>query len=881
MVQTVMIAISDLWKSKDIHVFAGEGLQVDLIGGPAGAQYVIALRSPGAALPIVQASSGGRIVLSPELLALVPETSGVEYSLWERGASSDLLRRRGRFTVSPTIKTSGLPGLTDLPEILGRFSLGETLTVTPGQWPGVASLSYAWTRADTPIPGALSASYVVQAADVGEVLGVKITARNGTQNVIVVDALNSNLVSDESQETTPPVSVSLAALNATVGAIVSRNLALEFSAGASDFRISAGALPSGIVLSGSGMISGTPSGVAQVSCEVTAVDGGSTLMGTLLISVTAAEISVQGTAYLEAEGQSNIVGFNAVDDLASEQHKVYPDIYGFAVTSGLGTTATQVERQAYTLVPLGQNINGVAGRQGEPNLGASSGGVCPTYGVLKAVDDGALWPAASETWLFKSATSGQNIDEFLPQNTASVWKNKIYGRRFLRTQVLARNEPVFYQAKIWWQGEANTNAPRSQSDLTHADITGYAAKFEAVYAFDEAQMGVQPPWFLIQLSADGGGVADPYTAAINAELQGLCRWRVSLSGAITDSGSGHENRYFVAHDLTNGANVHLTAAQMGQIGNAIATALRTLEGQEGFSSGYAVAPIPVITTLGIAALDASSMTLTLTATDPGSLAVVVVPAGSATPSVPQIRSGIGGNILAAHTEVFSGLYAPGAALSCSLGGYPAGEQIDIHAVLTNGLDSSIASVRGLFVPTLVAGWDETNAPTLLTYSNAGAQVNNTPGATRYARGSISASNGKRYFEIERIGTVAFAGIGRPAVSTGGGANGTDKVGWLFSNVQYTGGARPMGAQPITATCYQLAVDIDLGRFWVRGDGAGFWNNDATANPAAGTGGLDCSGLGGQIVPVAGIPPDATNGAVLHTVSSGWVHAAPSGFVSLG
>ena len=42
---------------------------------------------------------------------------------------------------------------------------------------------------------------------------------------------------------------------------------------------------------------------------------------------------------------------------------------------------------------------------------------------------------------------------------------------------------------------------------------------------------------------------------------------------------------------------------------------------------------------------------------------------------------------------------------------------------------------------------------------------------------------------------------------------------------------------------QFAIDADARTIWVRKNGAGAWNLDATADPATGTGGVDISGIG--------------------------------------
>jgi hypothetical protein len=572
-------------------------------------------------------------------------------------------------------------------------------------------------------------------------------------------------------------------------------------------------------------------------------------------------ILTPGIAYIEAEGQSNITGFNSVDALPSAQLKTYANVSAFELTSGLGTTATVVDRLPYTLVPDGQTIDGVVGRKGERNIGSSSGGVGPTYGVVKGYDDNGLYATAEALWLMKASTPGTHIDEFLPINAAAVWKNLIYGRRAVRTAVLASETPVLYQSKIWMQGEANTNAPRAAENLSHPDIVEYPAKFEQVYAFDVAQMGEQPTWFICQLSVDGGGVANPYTAAINAQLKSLCGFTVDATGTITANGSGNPNRYFVEHNITNGVDVHLNAIHMGQLGAIIDTAEKTIHAGDGLSSALPVLPRPVVLGITTGTISAGSVALTLTTTDVGTVYTASVPAGSATPTTDQIKNG-GGAVTARTSQVFSGLFAPGSTLGTTLTGIPTGGSVDIHAVLTDVLDSVPQSVTGIAIPAPSLGWDDTFSTDNLTYSNGSLQVNNTANATRYARSAQGQTTGKRCFVITAIGTLVFAGVGNINAAIGGGANGTDKAGWLFPALVFTGGSTGMGATLRTAATIIIAVDLDADLLWLKAGAASIWNNNASADPVTGVGGVSISGLPSSVVPMVGMAAGTGNGATL-------------------
>jgi len=73
------------------------------------------------------------------------------------------------------------------PTIAGTPESGQTLTALPGTWSGAAStFAYQWERCDgtgancTDLPGAVDSSYVVQDADVGATLRMRVTATNAS-----------------------------------------------------------------------------------------------------------------------------------------------------------------------------------------------------------------------------------------------------------------------------------------------------------------------------------------------------------------------------------------------------------------------------------------------------------------------------------------------------------------------------------------------------------------------------------------------------------------------------------------------------------------------------------------------------------------------------
>ena len=74
------------------------------------------------------------------------------------------------YTVAPG------PSNTALPAVTGRPTIGSVLGCSTGTWSGATSYTYQWSRNGTPISGARSSAYAVQAIDQGGSLTCTVTA---------------------------------------------------------------------------------------------------------------------------------------------------------------------------------------------------------------------------------------------------------------------------------------------------------------------------------------------------------------------------------------------------------------------------------------------------------------------------------------------------------------------------------------------------------------------------------------------------------------------------------------------------------------------------------------------------------------------------------
>jgi hypothetical protein len=104
--------------------------------------------------------------------------------------------------------SNSIPVITGVPTISGTTTEGETLTATPASVAGTPTptRTWQWERTGTPISGATSITYTLQAVDVGETITVVQTETNSEGS--------------DSAESTATASIGAAASSATMPAYV-------------------------------------------------------------------------------------------------------------------------------------------------------------------------------------------------------------------------------------------------------------------------------------------------------------------------------------------------------------------------------------------------------------------------------------------------------------------------------------------------------------------------------------------------------------------------------------------------------------------------------------------------------------------------------------
>jgi len=145
-----------------------------------------------------------------------------------------------------------------------------------------------------------------------------------------------------------------------------------------------------------------------------------------------------------------------------------------------------------------------------------------------------------------------------------------------------------------------------------------------------------------------------------------------------------------------------------------------------------------------------------------------------------------------------------------------------------------------------------NANVVLSGDNLRTAQNGSENSWCAAKGTVSRSTGKLYFEAVPSGggTTSMIGIGRDTQSLANGifTGHVGGIGYWFAGGVYRNGTGNItaGVNPASGLV-GVAVDLDAQLFWWLNNAnlAAGWNNDPIADPAKGLGGLDISMLGAK------------------------------------
>lgn len=90
------------------------------------------------------------------------------------------------------------------PQVTGRAIVGETLTGTTGEWSKGGTFALQWLADGQVVPGATTSTLVLDAAQLGKKISLKVTETSNDPDVVVVSAATSEVVRGTLRATTLP-----------------------------------------------------------------------------------------------------------------------------------------------------------------------------------------------------------------------------------------------------------------------------------------------------------------------------------------------------------------------------------------------------------------------------------------------------------------------------------------------------------------------------------------------------------------------------------------------------------------------------------------------------------------------------------------------------
>lgn len=153
-------------------------------------------------------------------------------------------------------------------------------------------------------------------------------------------------------------------------------------------------------------------------------------------------------------------------------------------------------------------------------------------------------------------------------------------------------------------------------------------------------------------------------------------------------------------------------------------------------------------------------------------------------------------------------------------------------------------------------------------------------STQLARTNTSHSSGKYYFEMTVVAATNLAAVGvgvdngSESLNAPGGQSGG--IIWIGNgNVNYNGALDTTTiASFAVGDTLGVAVDVGGALIWFR-DNAGNWNNNGSANPATGTGGISILAVTSNVYAVVQLTNYSDN--ITANFAGPFVNTAPSGF----
>lgn len=188
-----------------------------------------------------------------------------------------------------------------VPSITGTATVGQTLNADPGVWQSGTTFAYQWLVDGTPVPGATSASWVVDGSAVGLAVSVKVVGSNGSLTPVTKTSAATAVVTRAAFVASPVPTISG---TPQIGVPLTASTAGWDSGTVFTYQWAAG----GTNITGATGVSYTPAVATQINQTLTVTVTGTKFGYTTTARTSAATALVAGGVWINSGATPTIAG---------------------------------------------------------------------------------------------------------------------------------------------------------------------------------------------------------------------------------------------------------------------------------------------------------------------------------------------------------------------------------------------------------------------------------------------------------------------------------------------------------------------------------------------------------------------------------------------
>ena len=467
MERTIFVKAAHRGRRYNLQFYTAESISFAIENRPTNAATVLTLGPDMQSDPAIEISGSDHLTLDPAVLSVIPEGGQWHYNIWLQQEGELVLVRYGSLSklqsLAPTHSQPNTEAEVPLasasdPVLSGIAQVGQTLTVSQGDWTGSEqrSFSYQWRRNGTEISGATNAAYVVISADDQTALSCTVRASDGYTQVAATAQALSITYPAPTNTAAPQISGSFIlgqTLNITDG-IWSAPATFSRQWTRDDVSISGATGPT---------YSSQPADVGHtIGCRVIAINSGGA--GSIPASGTAevTEPAPSNALLLIVAGQSNsrTAGTSSATPPARYKDGSLGDVSVFIRGSGANVLA-EIADGGFQTYDVRSNAD-------PDNSGTAWGSEAEFIYQLR--QDGDTRPV----YVVKESQNGQSL--------AQNWNPDVSNDNFAHLEAkIARtrttlNDITFEEVTLWNQGEADANVLET-SNAYAANWTNFLSEF--------------------------------------------------------------------------------------------------------------------------------------------------------------------------------------------------------------------------------------------------------------------------------------------------------------------------------------------------------------------------------------------------------------------